>query len=49
MLVFDLCWQPTGAGGGPGDCKAEGEEPRMNRSLRGSARSEADELACHLE
>jgi hypothetical protein len=48
MLVFDLCRQPTGAGG-PGDCEAEGEEQGMNRPMRGSACAGADELACHLE
>ena len=49
MLVFDLCREPTGAGGDPGDCKAEGEEPRMNRPIGGLARTGANELACHLE
>jgi hypothetical protein len=49
MLVFDLCREPTGAGGAPDDCEAEGEEQGMNRPMRGSARAGADELACHLE
>jgi hypothetical protein len=49
MLVFDLCREPTGAGGAPGDCEAEGEEQGMNRPMRGSARAGAGEPACHLE
>jgi hypothetical protein len=49
MLVSDLCRESTGAGGGPGDCEAEGEEPGMNRPMRGSACAGADELGCHLE